>query len=170
MRAAPRMGWLSDELSDDWEVEAQISRAAPRTQYPITICAGWRVVADDLQWILQHWRAPDWRSRSYCRTRSGLELAIRENIGEPYQSAVAHFPDWHPDVAEAPDPVMRAAAPVGVVCSPEPVRVEAPAPLPPLTADNHPLEFYPDGYPIMPEFLRRACSSASTVTVSKKEM
>lgn len=50
----------------------------------------WRVIVcrDGIQWILQR-RAgmrhgqPRWDSRSYCRTRSGLVRAIRENCEAP---------------------------------------------------------------------------------------
>jgi hypothetical protein len=36
--------------------------------------------------------------RAFCRTRAGLELRIRELIGREHQAALAHLPDWHPDV------------------------------------------------------------------------
>jgi hypothetical protein len=70
----------------------------------IAICPGWQVVEDSLQWILQAWRAPRWRDRCFCRTRRGLEMSIRELIGPEYQGAVAHLPDWHPDVEDVPEP------------------------------------------------------------------
>ena len=102
---------------------------------------------------------PRWRERAFCRTRGGLELRIRELIGREYQAAVAHLPDWHPDVAGAPAP---APTPIKVVSSPEPVScytghhaVET-APLTTLEGDDYPLEYYDDGYPRLPECLRRA--------------
>ena len=35
---------------------------------------------------------------------SGLELRISELIGREHQVAVAHLPDWHPDVDGVPEP------------------------------------------------------------------
>jgi hypothetical protein len=66
---------------------------------PVTvdICPGWRVVREELQWVLQRFQVPRWRDRAFCRSRSGLELRIRELIGEEHQAAVAHLPDWHHD-------------------------------------------------------------------------
>ena len=70
----------------------------------MAICPSWQVAYDKLQWILQHWRAPRWRDRAFCRTRAGLELCIRELVGREHQAAVAHLPDWHPSVAAALEP------------------------------------------------------------------
>jgi hypothetical protein len=75
--------------------------------FAIAICPGWQVASARLQWVLQHWRAPRWRDRAFCRTRSGLEQSIRELVGREHQAAVAHLPDWHPDVDGVPDPKWR---------------------------------------------------------------
>ena len=72
--------------------------------FPIAIGPGWQVAYDRLQWVLQRWRTPRWRDRAFCRTRSGLELRIGELIGREHQDAVAHLPDWHPDVDGVPEP------------------------------------------------------------------
>ena len=75
--------------------------------FPIAICDGWQVSYDRLQWVLQRWRAPRWRDRAFYRTRAGLELSIRELVGPQHQAAVAHLPDWHPDVDGVPEPKWR---------------------------------------------------------------
>ena len=80
------------------EQEAETGLLTTSITLPVAICPGWQVAFDQTQWVLQHWRAPRWRDRAFCRTRSGLELRIRELIGQEHQAAVAHFPDWHPDV------------------------------------------------------------------------
>ena len=72
--------------------------------FPFAICPAWRVANNKTQWGLQHWRAPRWRDRAFCRTRGGLELAVREFVGKDHQAAVAHLPDWHPDVDGVPEP------------------------------------------------------------------
>src|SRR4026209_2479679 len=79
--------------------------------FPIGICPGWQVAYDKLQWILQSWRAPRWRDRAFCRTRAGLELRIRELIGQEHLAAVGDLPDWHPDVAGVPEPRSRRRRP-----------------------------------------------------------
>jgi hypothetical protein len=72
--------------------------------FPVAVCPGWRVAEDSLQWTLQRWREPKWRDSRFCRTRRGLEQSIRELIGPEHQAAVAHLPDWHPDVTGVPEP------------------------------------------------------------------
>ena len=84
------------------EVETALLTAS--NGFPVAICPSWQVACDELQWILQHWRAPRWRDRAFCRTRAGLELSIREQLGREHQAAIAHLPDWHPSVAAAPEP------------------------------------------------------------------
>jgi len=61
---------------------------------PILLNSKWRVVDDDLQYILQHLKgaarskATGWLSRSFCRTRSALLRSIRENCGAIDESAL----------------------------------------------------------------------------------
>jgi hypothetical protein len=64
----------------------------------------WRIVEDDLQYILQHRRgrarsrATGWLSRSFCRTREALLRCIRENCGSVDRAAlqqVSALPDPH---------------------------------------------------------------------------
>ena len=55
----------------------------------------WRIVHDELQWILQKRKGSQWGNRSYCVTREGLYLCIREYC--PKGVVFPHFPDRHPD-------------------------------------------------------------------------
>ena len=65
------------------------------------LSAGWRVVVDPMQWILQR-KASDtnWNPRSFCSTREGLLRCVREYCGEVDPLALATLralPEWHPD-------------------------------------------------------------------------
>jgi hypothetical protein len=148
------------------ETEPAPETALPTTSiaFPVPICAGWQVAYDRLQWKLQNWRSPDWPDRAFCRTRAGLEQRIGELIGPEYRVAVAHLPEWHPDVAKAPEP--KALKPVEVVGIPETAKNQRealdhiaryqPGPTPgALQGDDVQLETYEDGYPKMPACLKR---------------
>ena len=65
------------DLASDFETGLLTTSVA----LPLAICPGWQVAYDQIQWVLQRWRSPRWRDRAFCRTRSGLELRIRELIG-----------------------------------------------------------------------------------------
>jgi len=41
---------------------------------------GWRVIVcgDGIQWVLQSWRAPLWRNRSFCMTCAALRREARK--------------------------------------------------------------------------------------------
>jgi hypothetical protein len=55
----------------------------------------WRVVDDPVQWLLQRaGKKHVWKTRSYCATRTGLELCIREYCGEISEEARAALADW----------------------------------------------------------------------------
>ena len=71
--------------------EAETALSTASIALPSAICPGWQVAYDPLQWVLQHWQAPEWRNRAFCRTRAGLERNIREQIGREHQAAVAAF-------------------------------------------------------------------------------
>ena len=88
----------------DLPFDAETGLSTTSVAFPLAICPGWQVANSKTQWLLQHWRAPRWRDLAFCRTRGGLELSIRELIGREHQAAVAHLPDWHPDVAGVPEP------------------------------------------------------------------
>ena len=43
----------------------------------------WRVIESDyqpLQWLLQRRDAGEWKSKSFCQTRKGLMVAIKEKV------------------------------------------------------------------------------------------
>ena len=88
----------------DLAFDAETGLSTTSVAFPLAICPGWQVANSKTQWVLQHWRAPQWRDRAFCRTRGGLEIRIRELIGREHQVAVAHLPDWHPDVDGVPEP------------------------------------------------------------------
>ncbi len=73
---------------------------------PIQLNACWRVVDDDLQFILERRRgtarskATGWRCQSFCGTRDALLRCIREYCGIVDQGAleqVQSLPEWHVD-------------------------------------------------------------------------
>ena len=70
----------------------------------------WRVVEDDVQYILQYRKgsvrskATGWLSRSFCRTREALLRCIREYCGSVDLEAlqrVSALPDPHNDLGNA---------------------------------------------------------------------
>lgn len=82
--------------SATWAPETSLQTTSEGLE--IAINDGWRVIEDELQWILQRWQTPAWRNRSYCRTRSGLERCIREYCGpvDPIaQLQLDALEDWH---------------------------------------------------------------------------
>ena len=100
VRERPERGQDSLVLSASPE-----SPAHPSIRFPIPINAAWRVIDDPLQWILQRRKGnlrgknTGWDSRSYCRTRNGLMLCIRERCGEGEPGALealSMLPERHP--------------------------------------------------------------------------
>jgi len=128
---------------------------------PTAICPGWQVASDRLQWVLQRWQAPRWRDRAFCRTRAGLELRIRELLGKEHQAAVAHLPDWHPDVADVPavnsEPAKAVSSPAMPSAAVHLDRyVERHGPTPgALQGDDYPIEFDANSEPVLPACLDR---------------
>jgi hypothetical protein len=84
-----------------------------------TINRQWRVISDDLQWILQCWRSPSWRNHSFCRTKAGLQRCIREHCGEANGATLlwlAALPEWREAILNeaaktAPQPPLNASEP-----------------------------------------------------------
>ena len=77
--------------------------AHPSDRLLIQLNAGWRVVEDDLQFILEHRKgtarskATGWRGRAFCRTREALLRCIREYCGPVDEDAlqqVRALPEW----------------------------------------------------------------------------
>jgi hypothetical protein len=64
-----------------------------------------RIISDHLQWIVQIRKGkPDaksfgWRARHFCRSREGLQLALRRMLGRDVPARVVAqidaFPEWH---------------------------------------------------------------------------
>ena len=82
------------------------SPAHPSNRLVAQLNASWRVIDDQLQWILQRRKGnprkknAGWRDRSFCRTRDALLRCVREYCGEVDPSALATLKalsDWHPD-------------------------------------------------------------------------
>ena len=80
--------------------------AHPSNRLVAQLNASWRVIDDQLQWILQRTKGnprkknAGWRDRSFCRTRDALLRCVREYCGEVDPSALATLKalsDWHPD-------------------------------------------------------------------------
>lgn len=90
--------------------EACVSPFAHRSPgFLIRLNPDWRIVEDDLQYILQHRRgsvrskATGWLSRSFCRTREVLLRCIREYCGSIDGEAllqVSAMPEQHRDVGD----------------------------------------------------------------------
>ena len=56
-----------------------------------------RVIAADIQWIIQERRGSGWRGKYYCRSKAGLLLYTPKPTA-PELLALPHwFPDWPPD-------------------------------------------------------------------------
>lgn len=90
---------------------------------PVTICDGWQVITDRLQWVLQRHQGGRWRDRSFCCTRAALLRCIREYCGDAADiTQVLQFPEWHPGRVA---PAEEAAALVGL--PPKPVTALLPA-------------------------------------------
>jgi hypothetical protein len=76
----------------------------PSNQLLIQINPNWRIVEDDLQYILQRRKgsarkkSKGWTARSFYRTREALLLGIREYCGSVDEDAlkpVRALPEWH---------------------------------------------------------------------------
>lgn len=98
----PRDAALSSRAPD----ETSSLLAHPSDRLLIQLNPDWRVVDDDLQYILQHTKgtprskATGWVGRSFCRSRSVLVRSIRKNCGVIDEGAFAQveaLPEWHMD-------------------------------------------------------------------------
>ena len=68
---------------------------------PIYIAKGWRITwADEVQWKLERLEGKKkvaWAAQSFCRSREGLELAIRhkvKEVGPACMRLVGNLPEW----------------------------------------------------------------------------
>jgi hypothetical protein len=53
----------------------------------------WRVVADDLQWLLQDYLGNTWQTYGWCTSRNGLIVAWRNKSGTEPPSVLLAFPE-----------------------------------------------------------------------------
>jgi hypothetical protein len=70
-------------------------------RYVAVLNHGWRIITckNSIQWVLQQRRGEQkrWRSRYFCRTRSGLIQCVREHAGQIDGDALAtllRLPEW----------------------------------------------------------------------------
>ena len=74
--------------------------------FVLHVAAGIRIVSDDLQWIVQtrkgkaSAKSSGWRSRHFCRSRVGLQLALRRILGRDGVPVnvirqISALPEWH---------------------------------------------------------------------------
>jgi hypothetical protein len=79
--------------------------AHPSNRLIAQLNKNWRIVDDPLQWILQRRKGnprkknSGWQDRSFCTTRAGLLVCIRENCGEVDDDALTQLqvlPEFHP--------------------------------------------------------------------------
>jgi hypothetical protein len=115
--AGPEFDSISKEEAADGvrELHEQLGSSIPRQASPspaahhpdrllIQLSPKWRVVKDDIQYILEQSKgnarskASGWVAKSYCRTRVGLLHSIREKcrtVDERALQRVEALPDWH---------------------------------------------------------------------------
>lgn len=98
--------WEDDANNVVPEAQAISCLAHPSNGLPIQLNCHWRVVDDDLQYILQRRKgnarskSSGWIARSFCRTCEGLLRCIREDCGPVDDDAldqVRALPEWHID-------------------------------------------------------------------------
>ena len=54
----------------------------------------WRLATDDLQWIVQHYRPPKWRSVAFVATTKVVLRRVLGDLGVAYPpSALDHLPE-----------------------------------------------------------------------------
>jgi hypothetical protein len=71
------------------------------------VTSGIRIISDELQWIVEvrkgkaSSKSSGWRSRHFCRSRDGLQFALRRMLGQDGVSAdvvrlISALSIWHP--------------------------------------------------------------------------
>jgi hypothetical protein len=100
--SASAMALKQTELS-----AARQTTSADRTKpFVLHVTAGIRVISDDLQWMVQvrkgktSAKSSGWRPRHFCRSRVGLQLALRRILGRDGVPAnviwqISAVPEWH---------------------------------------------------------------------------
>ena len=58
------------------------------------LAPGWRLTTDDLQWIVQHYRPPRWRSVAFVATTKVVLKRVLRELGVGYPAnALDHLPE-----------------------------------------------------------------------------
>lgn len=65
--------------------------------------------SDGIQWLVQKRRGTEWRSLSYCTTKTGLELDWRRHTGN-YAPEIAILPERFCSTANLTNPISGVAA------------------------------------------------------------
>jgi hypothetical protein len=79
--------------------------AHPSTAFRLALSDRIHLISDDLQWIVQvrrgkaRARNSGWHARHFCRSRVGLQLAVRRVLGRADLPAalaqISALPEWH---------------------------------------------------------------------------
>jgi hypothetical protein len=106
LKTGVREGVLAPTPDQDGQCGKERLAHRPPHLLVAQLSAIWRVVDDPLQWLLQRKKgnprkkSSGWRNRSFCRTRLGLLLCVREYCGEVDTDCLAKLkalPDHHVD-------------------------------------------------------------------------
>jgi hypothetical protein len=101
-----RSASASDKTTIEVPPEGQIAPADRSKRLTLHVTARIRIISDALQWVVQTRRgrasakSSGWRSRHFCRSRKGLQLALRRLLGRDGVPAdvvglISALPEWH---------------------------------------------------------------------------
>jgi hypothetical protein len=95
-----------DLIESTASAEPTVAPADRSKVFLLSVTAGIRVISDDLQWIVQtrkgnaNAKSSGWRSRHFCRSREGLQLALgrllgRDGVPAHVAASISALPKWH---------------------------------------------------------------------------
>jgi hypothetical protein len=101
-----RSASASDQSTTKVPPEGQTAPADLSKPFVVDVTVRIRIISDDLQWIVQtrkgkaSAKSSGWRPRHFCRSRKGLQLALRRMLGRDGVPAevvrlVSALPEWH---------------------------------------------------------------------------
>jgi hypothetical protein len=104
--ADERSARASDRTTIEVPPEGQTAPADLSKLFVLHVTVRIRIISDDLQWIVQtrkgkaSAKSSGWRSRHFCRSRKGLQLALRRLLGRDGVPAdvvglISALPEWH---------------------------------------------------------------------------
>jgi hypothetical protein len=104
--ADERSASASDPTTTEGPPGGQTAPADRSKALVLHVTARIRIISDDLQWLVQTRRgtasakSSGWRSRHFCRSRKGLQLALRRMLGREGVPAdvvrlISALPEWH---------------------------------------------------------------------------